>query len=99
MGCSLLRTSTKVNISLAVYDVYALRDIEEGEELTHDYTANAVGQFAGQGFWVLECQCGSENCRGKLRGDFLRCLKDGKPSTIHVCHHPSKGSTKTVFNV
>lgn len=57
--------------AIAVYDVHALRDIAGGEELTHDYTANAVDQFAGQGFWVLDCQCGSENCRGRVTGDFF----------------------------
>jgi hypothetical protein len=30
-----------------------------------------VDQFAGKGFWVLECQCGSENCRGRVTGDFF----------------------------
>jgi hypothetical protein len=57
--------------SIAVKDVYALRDIEEGEELTHDYAATSVDQFAGKGFWVLECRCGSENCRGRVTGDFF----------------------------
>lgn len=57
--------------SIAVYDVHALRDIAEGEELTHDYTANAIDQFAGQGFWILECHCGSRNCRGIVTGDFF----------------------------
>ena len=57
--------------SMAVYDVYALRDIAKGGELTLDYTASAVDQFAGQVSWVLECRCGSENCRGKVTGDFF----------------------------
>ena len=57
--------------SIADYEVYAFRDIAEGDELTHDTTANAVDQFAGRGFWVLECRCGSENCRGKVTGDFF----------------------------
>jgi ribosomal protein S18 acetylase RimI-like enzyme len=57
--------------SIAVYDVFAFRDIAAGEELTHDYTANSVDQFAGQGFWVLECQCGSENCRRRVTGDYF----------------------------
>jgi hypothetical protein len=57
--------------SISVYDVYALYDIAEGEELTHDYTACSVDQFAGQGFWVLECHCGSPNCRGMVTGDFF----------------------------
>jgi uncharacterized protein len=58
--------------SIAVYDVCALRDIPEGEELTHDYTANAVDQFAGRGTWVLDCRCGSEICRGTVIGDFFQ---------------------------
>lgn len=62
--------------SIPVYDVYALRDIAAGEELTHDYTANAVDQFAGQGFWVLDCKCGSENCRGTVTGDFFEMPED-----------------------
>jgi len=57
--------------SIAVYDVFALRDITEGEELTHDYTACSVDQFARKGFWVLDCHCGSENCRREVRGDFF----------------------------
>lgn len=57
--------------SIAVYDVIARRDISEGEELTHDYTACSVDQFAGQGFWLLACQCGSENCRKQVTGDFF----------------------------
>jgi len=57
--------------SIAVKDVYAARDIGAGEELTHDYTATSVDQFAGHGFWVLDCRCGSENCRGQVSGDFF----------------------------
>ena len=57
--------------SIAVKDIYAARDIEPGEELTIDYAATAVDQFAGQGFWVLDCKCGSANCRGKVSGDFF----------------------------
>ena len=57
--------------SIAVKDIYAARDIEPGEELTIDYAATAVDQFAGQGFWVLDCKCGSANCRGRVSGDFF----------------------------
>lgn len=32
--------------SIAVYDVYAFRDIRQGEELTHDYTATSVDMAA-----------------------------------------------------
>jgi hypothetical protein len=58
--------------TIAVKDVYALRDIAEGEELTHDYTATSVDQFAGKGFWQEECRCGSGNCRGIVQGDLFK---------------------------
>lgn len=57
--------------SIPVKDLFALRDIKAGEELTHDYTATAVDQFAGKGHWVLICRCGSEDCRRQVTGDFL----------------------------
>ena len=58
--------------SIAVKDIYALRDIEEGEELALDYAANAVDQFAGKGVWVMYCKCGSQNCRGRVTADFFQ---------------------------
>ncbi|NHK32750.1 MAG: SET domain-containing protein, partial [Asgard group archaeon] len=57
--------------TLKITDYFALRDIESGEELTHDYSLTSVDQFAGKGFWVLDCNCGSEKCRGKVTGDFF----------------------------
>lgn len=62
--------------SIGVYDVFAVRDIAEGEDLTHDYTANAVDQFAGQGTWVMDCRCGSENCRKQVTGDFFEMPRE-----------------------
>jgi hypothetical protein len=57
--------------SIPVKDLFALRDIRAGEELTHDYTATAVDQFAGKAHWVLICRCGSGDCRRQVTGDFL----------------------------
>jgi SET domain-containing protein len=57
--------------SIAIKDVIAFRDIIKGEELSVDYTLTAVDQFDGKGFWVLDCKCGSENCRRKVVGDFF----------------------------
>ncbi|MFQ6128896.1 MAG: SET domain-containing protein [Thermoplasmata archaeon] len=62
--------------TIAIKDVYALRDIRKGEELTHDYTATSVDQVAGKGFWEEECKCGSKNCRKILHGDFFRLPKE-----------------------
>ncbi|MFQ5871877.1 MAG: SET domain-containing protein [Candidatus Geothermarchaeales archaeon] len=58
--------------TIAVKDVFALRPTQKGEELTHDYTATSVDQFAGKGFWREECKCGSNNCRGILQGDLFK---------------------------
>jgi len=57
---------------IAIKDVYALRDIEEGEELTHDYTLTSIDQFAGMGFWTEDCKCGSKNL-----ADSDYCIKCG----------------------
>jgi hypothetical protein len=62
--------------TIAIKDVDALRDIKKGEELTHNYTATAVDQFAGMGFWGgEECKCGSKKCRGIMDGDFFKMPK------------------------
>ncbi len=58
--------------TIAVKDTYAFRDINAGEELTHDYTATSVSQFAGMGFWEDECKCGSANCRKVIHGDLFK---------------------------
>lgn len=39
----------------------ALRDIENGEQLTDDY-----GLFNLE--WTIDCHCGSDRCRGMIRG-------------------------------
>lgn len=70
--------------TIVVKDVYALRDIEEGEELTSDYTATSVDQFAGSGSWAIECNCGSENCRGRVTGDFF-----GLPLDLQRKYYPN----------
>lgn len=39
----------------------AIRDIEEGEQITDEY-----GLFNLE--WSIECHCGSNSCRGRIRG-------------------------------
>nr|XP_045602835.1 uncharacterized protein LOC123761033 isoform X3 [Procambarus clarkii] len=41
--------------------LFALKDIEEGAELTYDYNFSLFNPAEGQ-----ECKCGSENCRGVI---------------------------------
>jgi SET domain-containing protein len=62
--------------SIAMKDVYAARDLVAGDELTHDYAATSVDQFAGRSTWVLACRCGSSTCRGQVTGDFFALSED-----------------------
>lgn len=41
----------------------AMRDIEPGEELCHDYAMERTDDYS------LACRCGSEYCRGKITGE------------------------------
>lgn len=54
--------SCKPNIAERERTGYALRDIQSGEELTIDY--DTVGSLEEP----FECRCGSEQCRGIVRG-------------------------------
>lgn len=45
----------------------AMREIEAGEELTFDYA-----MCDGTPYDEFDCQCGSANCRGSIRGDDWR---------------------------
>ncbi len=44
-------------------DLYALREIAIGEEITWDYSTSMSWPD-----WTLDCLCGSANCRGIVRG-------------------------------
>jgi len=41
----------------------AMRDIEPGEELCHDYAMERADNYS------LDCRCGSDLCRGKVTGE------------------------------
>lgn len=45
--------------------LFALRDINAGEEIFFDYSTTADDVI-----WNMECKCGSKNCR-KIIGDFI----------------------------
>lgn len=53
----------------------ALKPIKKGEEITKDYTLEAVDQIDSKNPWVLDCKCGSKNCRRKVIGDFFKLPK------------------------
>ena len=45
--------------------LFALRDVEPGEEITWDYSTSL-----SETGWALDCRCGSPKCRGVVRGWF-----------------------------
>lgn len=53
-------------------EFFALRDIEEGEELTHDYSICCVPE---KDEWHMKCKCESENCRKDVYGGFFKLPK------------------------
>ncbi|MBN2834563.1 MAG: SET domain-containing protein-lysine N-methyltransferase [Candidatus Delongbacteria bacterium] len=59
-------------LSETIYEVRAFREIEKGEELTHDYTASTLDQFNDNEFWKMKCNCNSKNCRKIITGDFYK---------------------------
>ena len=44
----------------------AMRDIEEGEELTHDWAMTDDDEYE------MECRCGTKSCREQIRGQDWR---------------------------
>ena len=42
--------------------LYALRNLEAGEEITVDYSTIEANPY-----WQMRCSCGSKNCRGIIR--------------------------------
>jgi D-alanine-D-alanine ligase-like ATP-grasp enzyme len=55
--------SCNANTEYIGLDVVAMRDIKKDEELTLDYA-----RFLGEDMKPFECSCGSNNCRGLIRG-------------------------------
>lgn len=50
------------------FTIVTMRNIREGEEICWDYDMSEDTD------WWMPCECGSENCRGKIRG--FRYLND-----------------------
>ncbi|MCF8111962.1 MAG: SET domain-containing protein [Desulfobacteraceae bacterium] len=56
--------SCNPNVGFLGQIVYvAMRNIESGEELCHDYSMERSDDYS------LECRCGSDYCRGTITGD------------------------------
>ena len=49
--------------------VFAMRDIQKGEEIVGDYSINGYNEG------TFECRCGSKNCRLIYRGNFSKLPK------------------------
>ena len=61
----------------------AMRDIDTGEEITYDYVmSEASARF------LLDCRCGSANCRGTIRGSDYRTRPELQARYgMHVMNH------------
>lgn len=49
-------------------ELFALKDINEGEEITYDYSTTewTYDKFGKYKDWSMECNCKSKDCRGTL---------------------------------
>ncbi|QQR92317.1 MAG: SET domain-containing protein-lysine N-methyltransferase [Candidatus Iainarchaeum archaeon] len=49
-------------------ELFALRDVKKGEELTFDYSTTewTHEKFGRYREWAMECNCGSKKCRGTI---------------------------------
>ena len=45
------------------FKIYAMRDINPGEEITFDYSMTESSDYK------MDCNCGGENCRGVITGN------------------------------
>ncbi|MDQ6659460.1 MAG: SET domain-containing protein-lysine N-methyltransferase [Chloroflexota bacterium] len=68
-GCY-LNHSCDPNAMRKGVNVYAWKDIQQGEEITIDYRLNA---FTDEGW---NCSCGSANCHGYVTGSFFSLSED-----------------------
>ena len=48
--------------------IYAMRDIEAGEELFYDYAMEIDEPITGESKRKFACHCGASNCRGTMLG-------------------------------
>ena len=55
-------------------DLFAIKDIKKGEEITYDYSAT-VGPNITSNMWTMPCKCGATNCR-KMLGNVLTIPED-----------------------
>lgn len=71
-NCEMQKWSVNGQFRMALF---ALRNIQSGEELTYDYNFSLFNPAEGQ-----ECKCGSENCRGVIGGKSQRI----RPNIVNV---------------
>lgn len=59
-----------VKTEKGVRNVYAMKDIFQGNEITYDYSVN------GDNEGTFKCNCGSKNCRKVYQGNFFKLPDD-----------------------
>jgi SET domain-containing protein len=58
--------------------LYAIKPIKKGAEITFDYSTSM-----DEDYWEMDCQCGSRNCRRKVR-DFKYLPEDTREKYIKL---------------
>ena len=64
--------------------IYALRDIESGEELFYDYALEIDEPITEASMKEHQCSCGSPNCRGTMLDAKKRTRATGRPSKKEI---------------
>lgn len=80
-NCEMQKWSVNGQFRMALF---ALRDIENGEELTYDYNFSLFNPADGQ-----VCKCGSEVCRGVIGGKSQR-VRQLPVETKEIKHQPGR---------
>jgi SET domain-containing protein len=65
-------TYVRTEMTSGVRQVLALRDLRKGDELTWDYALNIWKAWVAP----MSCNCGAENCRGIVRGEYFALPRD-----------------------
>lgn len=68
----------------------ARRDIEKGEEITYDYATTELNETKK----IIECGCGTKECRGKLTRDDFKIEKLQEKYKGHFLPHVLKEINK-----
>jgi len=79
-------TYVRTDMRTGVRQVWALRSIQEGDEITWDYALNIWEE------WIrpAPCHCGSENCLKTIRGNYFTLPRQFQQKYLSLLDEPFK---------